>query len=239
MAAPIVPGPGHLRAILINNNAARTNNPLVDLILSAHNATEMMISNDENFVGAVWETFVTAKEWYVLDEVPGPGHGDGDKIVYVKFRSVTLEESAVHEATIYLDTTPPVVSAIPIIINNSELATDNRNVVLHFNVQGAATIEILNEIDEVSLEGTIVPYAAQVPWVLSANNGHKTILANFFDEIGNSTGYFSADIILTGQDPNSPAITSPVDGSTTTDHFITIRGTGDPESRIKVEITNS
>ncbi len=239
MAAPIVPAPGHLRAILINNNAPRTREPIVDLILSAQDATEMMLSNVADFTGASWETYVSAKEWFVLDEIVGPGFGDGDKTVYVKFRSATLEESAAHSATIYLDTAPPVVGPTPIRINNSELTTSSRDVVLRFDVTGASFVEILNEVDETLVHGTRVPYASQVSWTLSPNNGHKTVLVNFFDNIENSTGFFSADIILVGQTPNNPVILSPADGSTTSDHFITISGVGDPDSKIQVKITKA
>jgi len=236
---PIVPATGHLRAILINNNAPRTRSPIVDLILSAEDATEMMLSNVADFTGASWEMYVSAKEWIVLDEIVGPGFGDGEKTVYVKFRSSTPIESAAHSATIYLDTAPPVVGPTPIRINNNELTTNSRDVILRFDVTGASFIEILNEVDEVTLHGTRVPYASQVSWTLSPNNGRKTVLANFFDDIENSTGFFSAEIILVGQAPNDPIILSPADGSITADHFITITGVGDPDSAIRVKITKA
>ena len=74
-----VPASGDLRAVLINNNASKTNNPSVDLILSAEDATEMMISNASDFAGAVWETFVTAKEWTLADEQVGAGAEDREE----------------------------------------------------------------------------------------------------------------------------------------------------------------
>lgn len=239
MAAPIVPATGDLKAILINNDQQRTNNPVVDLILSAENATDMLISNTNDFAGASWETYVTAKEWILLDEIVGPAFGDGEKVVYVKFRSATLDESDIHSATIYLDTTPPSVGSLPIIINDGELVTNNRNVTLHLSAENATQVEVLNEIDQTSLTGTPMAYNDILPWTLSEGNGPKSVLVNFFDDIGNDTGFFSAEIRLIGQVPDQPNITEPSDGTITSDHFTTISGVGDPEGTIEIEIRDT
>lgn len=237
MVAPVVPAAGDLRAILINNNAERTNNPVVDLILSAQFASEMMISNDPNFVGASFEPYVTAREHTLLDEQVGPGFGDGVKTVYVKFRSATLVESDVFSASIILDTQPPLVGPIPILINDGELETDSRDVVLTLDATGAETVEIFNENElETFTEGTILPYSKTISWTLSEGNGQKKVLVAFIDDIENKSAFFSDSITLTGQPTGDPAITDPVTGTITTDHFIAVRGTGNPGSTVQIDI---
>ncbi len=236
MVAPIAPAPGDLRAILINNNAEKANSPIIDLMLSAQGATEMLISNAADFSGATWEVYVTAKEWAVLDEQAGPGFGDGDKTVYVKFRDAEEEETDVHSATVELDTIPPSVGAIPIMINGGALKTSSRAVTLTFDVQDATQVELFNEDEFDNVEGTIVPFSQTVQWELSEDNGPKEVLATFLDDIGNATAFFSDTITLRDQEPIDPVILDPETNTTTTDSFITVRGTGNPESIIEIRL---
>lgn len=231
-----VPAPGNLRAILIDNGAEATNSPIVDLILSAKDATQMLLANTADFAGAVWEVYVSAKSWVLLDEAVGPAFGDGPKTVWVKFRDAALTESDVHTATITLDQTPPFVGAVPIIINEGELTTDDRQVTLTLNAAGASTVEVLNEDQQDLLQGVMLPYSETIPWTLSEGNGTKSVLVNFFDDVGNDTSFFSAEVALIGQELGEPTITEPVTGATTTDRFITVQGTGDPESVIELDI---
>lgn len=234
--ALIVPAPGHLRAILINNNALKTKEPDVDLILSAANATEIMIANDDAFTGASWEAYVTSKEWILADDQIGPGYGDGNKAVYVKFRNLS-EESVVHSATIYLKTSPPIVGAMPILINEGRVETNNRLVTLLLNASGASFVELYNENNLTTYTGgTVLPYNPTVQWTLSENNGSKTVYIVFIDEIGNKTAFFSDSIVLAGQSLGVPVIQHPTDGSITTDHFIDVTGASDPDSIVRIQV---
>lgn len=232
----IVPAPGDLRAILINNGAEATNSSRVDLILSAQGATEMLLGTDEAFTGSVWEPYVTAKSFFLADEEIGPGFGDGTKTVFVKFRNIDLNESDVFSASILLDTTPPVVGAIPVLINDGALETDSRQVTLTLSATGATSIVILNEIQLEQIVGVEQPFSTTVTHTLSEENGQKEVFVNFIDDIGNDTGFFSARIILTGQPIGDPVIIEPPDETETTDHFITVRGTSDPGVIIRVDI---
>lgn len=236
MVTPTVPAPGDLRAILINNNADKTNDPVVDLILSAEGAIEMLLSNVEDFSGAVWEAFITAKEWVLADEQVGLGFGDGTKTVFIKFRDAALDESEVHSANIELDTTPPAVGPIPIRINNGALRTTNRVVTLVLDATNATQVEIFNEDEFEEASGTTMSYESTVQWTLSENSGVKEVLVVFIDEIGNRSSSFSDTILLTGQEPIVPIILEPSNGSITTDRFITVRGTADPESIVQIQI---
>ena len=79
--------------IVINNGAATITNVDVSLKLNAtssisgiNNVSQMMTSNDSNFLNAVWETYSTTKSWVLTA-------GTGLKTVYVKFRNAAGNES--------------------------------------------------------------------------------------------------------------------------------------------------
>jgi len=64
--------------------------------------TSMMLSEDRNFTGAVWEPFQPARVWTLSG-------GDGAKNIYLKLRDAGGLESAVITAVVVLDTAPPDV----------------------------------------------------------------------------------------------------------------------------------
>ena len=234
----IVPEPDQLKAITINNGALKTKNSTIDLMLSAQGAIEMMISNDPSFTTdfPVWETYVSAKEWEVQDALVGPGFGDGEKTVYVKFRSIS-EVSDIFSATITLDTSPPIVGAVPIMVNSGALKTDTQQVVLLLDAIGADQVEIFNEVDLLFISGgTIVPYQTTINWTLSEGNGIKTVYVTFMDNIGNKSSFFSGSITLIGQTASIPVVLAPTSGIVTSP-FISIQGTGDPGANVQVNIT--
>jgi len=232
----IIPATGDLRAILINNGAERTNNPIVDLIISAIGVTEMMLGTDISFTSSLWETFVTAKPFELADDLAGPSYGDGEKTVYIKFRDATLTESDIFSAVITLDTTPPAIGSMPILINEGALRGDSRHVTLTLSATGATQIEILNEDDLNMPGGQIIPYSNTIQWTLSEHDGFKEVFVKFIDNIGNETAFFSAEIVLTEQESGNPVIIEPEDNFQTTNHFITIRGTGDPDATVQIHI---
>jgi len=98
----------------INNSAAETNSTAVTLNINAVNATEMVIGNDANFAGSVWEPVVATKAW----TLPA---GLGNKTVYVNVRNVAQTLGTVVSNTIKLvdATVVPVVD-----VNTSTVVTD-------------------------------------------------------------------------------------------------------------------
>ena len=55
---------------------------IINILSSVSNAAEMIISEDQNFVSSTWEAY-SGNQQYTLSE------GDGEKTVYIKFRSAT------------------------------------------------------------------------------------------------------------------------------------------------------
>lgn len=71
-------------SVKINQDAACTDSLSVDLTLQSDNASEVIISNDSNFVEAEWQSFTSPMivNWQLTA-------GDGTKTVYVMYRSST------------------------------------------------------------------------------------------------------------------------------------------------------
>lgn len=67
------------RRLLINGKNTTTSAERVTLTIQATGASQMMISNDPKFEGALWEPYAESKSW---DVTPG----EGLKMVYVKFK---------------------------------------------------------------------------------------------------------------------------------------------------------
>ncbi|MGA1825861.1 MAG: LamG-like jellyroll fold domain-containing protein, partial [bacterium] len=80
----------------------------VHLFLFSHDATEMMISEDPEFVDAVWEPYLEEKIFTLSAQ-------EGEHTLYVTFRNAEQEESEVVTATIMVDTTaPPEVDTLSV-----------------------------------------------------------------------------------------------------------------------------
>ena len=84
-------------SIIINNGAEKTDKREVILTLWAENAVQMAISNDIDFPESTWQDYATSSEW-ILEE------GDGEKTVYVKFRSPDGNVSEIVSDSIILQT---------------------------------------------------------------------------------------------------------------------------------------
>jgi Tol biopolymer transport system component len=93
-------------AVSINNDASATNNPAVNLILTAtdppsgSDGLQMRFSND-NQTWSDWETFAASKPWNLSG-------GDGNKTVYVEYKDVAGNKVQANDS-IKLDTGDPRV----------------------------------------------------------------------------------------------------------------------------------
>ncbi len=94
-------------SIIIHQNAAQTDTRQVFLALSASDATQMMISNKQDFSDALWETYQTTKTWTLTENF-------GIKTVYAKFKSSNGNQSTPISDTInYVQTISPNESCNP------------------------------------------------------------------------------------------------------------------------------
>ena len=83
-------------SVWMNWGAEKTVSRTVTLSLNATDATEMLISNLADFAGANWEPYKTSKYWTL-------SAGDGEKIVYVKYRDENYNESSIVSDIIILE----------------------------------------------------------------------------------------------------------------------------------------
>ncbi len=100
----------HYAPVIIENEAPSTTSRQVNLyiydqatgggFMGLGPAVEMMISNDPDFVGAVWQPYASETTWTLSE-------GDGWKVVYVKTRDA-LGRTAVVSDQIYLGATLPL-----------------------------------------------------------------------------------------------------------------------------------
>jgi hypothetical protein len=96
-----IPPPPENPAVIINNNFIYVNSLSVSLNLFAKNAYQMAISNNSDFIGDVWEDYKIQRNWTLSE-------GDGEKKVFVKYRSLAGGVSQVVLDSIILDMTPPL-----------------------------------------------------------------------------------------------------------------------------------
>lgn len=137
--------------------------------------------------------------------------GDGVKTVYAQWRDAAGNWSPVTSDTIVLDTAAPTGT---VAINGGAASTNQVNVTLSLSAadvpgSGVASVLLSNSTDFSA--ATSIPYAASVPWTLTAGNGTKTVYANFVDAAGNtSTSPVSDTITLdtVGPNPGTVAIAS-------------------------------
>ena len=104
--------------IQINNNAATTNNPIVNLALSAtdpppgSNVGHMRFRNENTQTWSVWEPYQTSRQWQL-------SNGDGPKTVFVEYKDNagnvsqgTISDGIQLDTTTPPDTTAPTVTGV-------------------------------------------------------------------------------------------------------------------------------
>jgi len=185
-------------SILINNGATYTNSQEVTLNLVSSDAAEMRFKN-EGSSWASWEAYAPSKSWTLTS-------GDGEKRVYVQFRSSGGDTSEPYSDTIILDTTSPGGS---ISIDGGATYTNSQSVTLSLSAENTAQMHFSNDN---SFWSSWEPYATSKSWTLSSGDGEKTVYAEFKDPAGNVSKTYSDTIIL-HRTPPTVAITSPCAGS--------------------------
>ncbi len=180
--------------IKINDGQKITNSTKkVKLTLQAEGATEMLISNRYDFADAEWQPYKTELDWTLRS-------GQGDKIVYARFRSAAGNLSRIIFAQIWVDEEAPKNGKL-IINENERFCTDpSAQVTLKLLAQEATEMIISCSPDFAGANWQ--PYQRIIPaFSLCGEDGQKTLYAKFRDEAGNETEPVSASIILDRQLP--------------------------------------
>lgn len=96
-ATTVVP---QFTSVQVENQASCITSPLVTLELRARDATSVLIGNESQYLSSEWEEMTQdymKRIWQVTE-------GDGEKTVYVRFRSETGDQSFDESVTVILDT---------------------------------------------------------------------------------------------------------------------------------------
>jgi len=194
--------------IIIDNDAKYCTDPdrKVKLFVGARSATEMMLSNKENFAGANWEPYQKQKEW-ILEE------GEGVKKVYVKLKSKTGIESDPKYDEIILDILPPQNTNIK--INGGSERTTKPEVEIALFAKDAISQQISKYPD--FKRAKWLPYNNEpLKYFIGNEGGTYTIYARFKDVSGNISKAV-ADSIIKEIQPHNGAIAINKDQSFTID----------------------
>ncbi len=157
--------------LLINDGAKYTNSTTVTLSLEWTDLTgvvNMMVSNDPDFEGAIWQDPMDAMSWMI-------GETDGVHTVYAKIQDFVGWETVLSD-DIILDRTPPAAS---LSINRDAPFTTTRDVTLNITLydENPISYKLVNagEPWPDSWRSTASP--VDIPWTLTSGaDGHREVL---------------------------------------------------------------
>jgi hypothetical protein len=184
--------PTQLSLVINNGNEWMTNRSRrVALSLRAEGARNMMISNHTEFEKATWIPFKTAIPWTLEGE-------EGEHTVFVRFMDEAGNVSETISSSIKSDFYPPYVEKFSINHDKEYTNDPQRQVAIQLDVRDAITMVISNQpipdplADNLNWE----PFRPHIDWVLSNEDGLKTVYARFRDEAGNVTSEYFDKIFL-------------------------------------------
>ncbi len=163
--------------VTINAGAATTNTTSVTLSLGAADSSgvsNMSVSNDVNFTGAIWENYATTKNWTLTS-------GNGLKTVYAKFRDTVGNVSAAVSDTITLDTTVAVVPPPP-----PSTTPTQAEIIANLQAQINALIAQINALT-VGNSGHIPPGILTKALNIGSKGNEVIVLQNFLKAQGDFT----------------------------------------------------
>lgn len=173
--------------VVINNDEefANGNDNIINLSIFATHAEQMMLSNREDFRRATWEKYRTDAIW-VLEE------GEGEKIVYVKFKSNTETESQVVSDQITVDKSGPYDLGIE--INKGAEKTVEQILSVEVKAQDVLLMQLSTSPD---FPGVLWENYSPAPQAVRAidGGGVQRVYVRFRDVAGNITETISDEIL--------------------------------------------
>jgi hypothetical protein len=182
-------------SITINAGRKFTNDKKrqVTLELFAQDAKLMQISNRPDFNGITPKPYQQVVQGYQLIGF------DGEKKVYARFIDGAGNTTPMVEASIILDTQPPLNPKIE--VNDGANFTKDKNVKIKAKVDGGAYEMIVQGGDG------WIPYKESFEWELLPGDGEKILRIKFRDEVGNESAVAVDKIYLDTSPPTNGIVT--------------------------------
>jgi hypothetical protein len=178
--------------LTINDGALFVNQTGVMLGIGAVVGTsEIQVSNDGGFAGALWETYTSHKNWQITQY----GSYVIPRVVYVRYKDSNGNVSSTYQDDIILDLTPPTgsISIAGATSQSSERLLSSSGVTLNLSatddVSGVGAMMLSNRADFSG--ATWEPYTTTRSWTSSTGN---TVYARYKDNAGNISVTYSASI---------------------------------------------
>lgn len=161
----------------------------VDLYLFAVGATEMLISNNENFEGAEWQPFSKEVKDWKLDS------DSGTQTVYVKFRDEAQNESEVVKDAIAVDALPPQNCSV--LINAGDEISRHLDGYVELSLKADDAVAMMISDNKEFKNARWQSFEDLITnWRLSGPNGEKRVYVKFKDDAGNVSKPVSDSILL-------------------------------------------
>ena len=158
----------------------KSSNQSVDLELHADQAQYMMISNVSSFYGSKWEKYKEKYENWSLSSEMG-----GRKSVFVRFRDEAGNISDAASDFVLLDNQGPINCKVDIDFKREFCTDELGRVKLQITAIDADFMIISN--DPTFSNADWEPFAKEKSWVLTQEDGLKTVYAKFKDLASNVT----------------------------------------------------
>lgn len=190
--------------VVINAGVTYTKVRSVSLKIEASSAVQMLIGNDSTFRGAVWQKYTMFVPQFFLTD------GEGEKIVYVKFKDSKGKESGITSDKIILDKTPPQNTSIVIDVENGIVKDATKPVKLKLKAEGVAYMMLANTKEFLQAKWEV--FKSEVEWQLDATNdgtkdGLKQVFVKYRDKGGNISETFFDVVMVDTQQPVDEKIT--------------------------------
>ena len=183
----------------------------VDLTIEGEDIAYMLISNEQKFFGATWQSYTPViKNWKLkVGE-------NGVKRIFIKARDLAGNQTKVFFDQATIDKEPPLDCKINI-NSHTEFCTDKeRKVTLALFARGAKYMMISN--DPNFENASWIKYNHELEWQLTEQEGLKTVFAQFKDVAENVSNIVEDNIILDIKPPFDTKIVLNK-GEKVTNHF--------------------
>jgi hypothetical protein len=181
----------------------------------------MMVSNNPDFSGATWESYVYGDRWCLHENKAWAlASGSGTRTVYFKLKDTLGHESAVASDSMYVDLATGTIS-----INNGDGYTTSNTVTLSLtaaDTSGQMMISNNSDFSGASWEA----FSSTKSWVLTGGDGVKTVYAKFKNSNGEISLNAASDSI--GVDSVAPNAYVTINGGNyTSSSNVTLHVAGD------------